>query len=111
MKARMRALLLSAVLTGVVVVAPGAQGLPNYRPKDGYVPNAATAVAIAEAVLSPIYGQAETVAERPYRAILDNGVWTVRGTVPCPSGGCGGGTGVVWISKDDGRIVRVYHEQ
>lgn len=60
---------LAALLAGVAVGIVGAQVLPNVTPKDGYVPNAATAIVIAEAVLVPIYGQVEVLRDRPYRAI------------------------------------------
>jgi hypothetical protein len=86
----------------------GAQVRPNVRPKDGYVPNAATAVTIAVAVFEPIYGEASIARHKPYRASLADGVWTVRGTLPA---GFAGGTAVAEIAKDDGRILRVFHEQ
>ena len=72
------------------------------------MPNEATAVAIAEAVLIPIYGAAEVAADRSYRARLTDGIWRVSGTLPPDRRG---GTAVAMIAKDDGRIVRVFHEQ
>ena len=103
-----RTVALAVLAAGATAVALGAQAVPNVRPKDGYVPNAATAVAIAEAVLIPIYGEAEIAADRPYRASLADGVWRVSGTLPPNTVG---GTAVAMIAKDDGRIVRVFHEQ
>ena len=56
--------------------------LANEAPKEGYVPTAPVAVAVAEAVLAPIYG-ADTVAkQRPFTAELQNGAWFVYGTGP-----------------------------
>jgi hypothetical protein len=76
------------------------------KPKDGFVPNEQTAVAIAEAVLIPIYGEDNVRSERPFKAALANGVWTVGGTLP-PS--FVGGTAVVRLAKSDGRVLFVMH--
>ncbi len=35
----------------------------GYRPKEGYVPDAATAVRIADAVLAPVYGEKQIESE------------------------------------------------
>ena len=37
----------------------------SYAPKDGFVPDAMTAVKIAEAVLTPVYGKEKIESERP----------------------------------------------
>lgn len=103
---------LKIALLGLVVVAPtvlvGAQTRPNVQPRDGYVPNAETAVAIGVAVLGPIYGEANVAKDKPYKATLAGGIWTVRGTLPPQTVG---GTAVAEIAKNDGRVVRVFHEQ
>ena len=52
---------------------------------DGYVPDEKTAVRVAEAVLSPIYGEDQIIHERPFHASLQDGVWTVTGTFEQPS--------------------------
>ncbi len=82
----------------------------SYKPKDGYVPDALTAVKIAEAVLVPIYGEKVINEEKPLKAALKDGVWIVEGTLHCPEGNrCPGGVVIIEISKDDGRILRVSH--
>ncbi|SNS74448.1 NTF2 fold immunity protein [Granulicella rosea] len=81
----------------------------NVVPKDGYVPDAATAREIAEAVLKPVYGKALIESERPFTAILEGGVWVVSGTIPCAKSGCEGGVATVKIRKADGRIVGMIH--
>lgn len=90
---------------------PAPPGLDDYRnpvrPKDGFVPNEATAIRIAEAVLFPIYGEKEIQSERPFKATLKDGVWTVKGTL---APGLLGGTAIVRVSKSDGRILLVAHE-
>jgi hypothetical protein len=58
-----------------------AQQGPSVRPKDGFVPNAETAVKVGEAVLMPVYGEERIVGERPFNAVLQGDVWTVEGTL------------------------------
>jgi hypothetical protein len=55
---------------------------PRFRPEAGFVPDAATALKIAEAVLIPVYGEALTRSERPFKAVLEGDVWIITGTVP-----------------------------
>ena len=88
----------------------------SYMPKAGYVPDSATAIKIAEAVLIPVYGEKQILSERPYIATLKGGIWTVTGTtLHCPDGNggttsnCHGGTAIVQISKLDGRILSMIH--
>jgi hypothetical protein len=84
-------------------------------PAEGYVPDEKTAVAIAEAVLIPVYGEKKILSERPFKAVLDGEIWTVGGTLHCDDGKggttthCVGGTAEVRISKKDGRILRMMH--
>jgi hypothetical protein len=52
-------------------------------PKQGYVPDSATALKVAEAVLIPVYGQAKIESQRPFTAKLKDDVWTVSGTLLC----------------------------
>jgi hypothetical protein len=76
---------------------------PSYSPPEGMVPNGETAVKIAEAVLTPIYGKEVVEHERPFRVELVKGVWIVDGAIhPGP-----GGNLHIEISKKDGRIARV----
>jgi hypothetical protein len=79
----------------------------NYKPPQGYVPDAATAIKIAVAVWVPIYGQEQISQQKPFVAVLANGIWTVEGSLPKQYNH--GGTAVAEISKDDGRILRVSH--
>ena len=78
----------------------------NYKPKDGYVPDAETAIAIAVAVWNPIYGKDVIAQEKPYKASLSKGIWTVTGSLP---ENAPGGVAETDISKEDGRILRVIH--
>jgi hypothetical protein len=98
-----------AVLFSVVAQAQ------SYAPKNGFVPDPKTAVKIAEAVLIPVYREKQIESERPFKAVLENGVWTVNGTLHCPDGKggvttmCVGGTAEVELSKTDGRILKMIH--
>lgn len=95
----------------IVSLAP-AQG---YRPKEGYVPDSATAVKIAEAVLVPVFGKKKIESEEPFTAKLKDGVWTVSGTLHCTDRNgaitthCVGGAAEAKISKADARILSLVH--
>lgn len=88
------------------------QKTPSFKPKEGFVPNAETAVNVGEAVLMPVYGEDKIVGERPFKATLQRDVWTVEGTLHCdgpPGATCKGGTAVVKISKTSGQILFMMH--
>ena len=88
-------------------VMVGGVAQPLYVPPAGFVPDEATAVLIAEAVLVPIYGKDDLASSRPLKAVLDsNDVWTVEGSLPK---GWMGGTSLVRIDKRDGRVIGVLH--
>jgi len=78
----------------------------NYHPPNGCVPDAKTAFAIANAILLPIYGEKEVAYNKPFTAVLRKGVWTVGGMGDHP--GINGGGMEIDISKQDGRILRIY---
>ena len=84
----------------------------NWVPDNGFVPDGQTAIRVAEAVWIPIYGEKAIAAERPFRAKLEDGVWLVTGSVYCTRGVlCFGGTALAWISKRDGKVLKVTHTQ
>jgi len=85
------------------------QSEPSFQPKSGFVPNAETAVKIAEAVLVPIYGEKKILAERPFKAKLEGDVWTVSGSLHCGAPQCLGGTAEVKIAKSSGQILQMVH--
>jgi hypothetical protein len=86
-------------------------------PRVGIVPDSATAVKIAEAVLTPVYGQQKIESQRPFTARLKDNVWTVSGTLYCADAQLWGQivqnhcTGLLEarISKEDGRIIKIIH--
>src|SRR4051794_40460193 len=102
-------LALAATLVGFAAATAGSQQVQDgYVPPNGFVPNAATAAAVTEAVLIPVYGQRQIASERPFTARLEGNVWTVSGTLPRPMLG---GVAVVRLSKRDGRILSMIHYQ
>lgn len=99
---------------GILLMTVVAVGQVN-KPRQGYVPDSATAVRVAEAVLIPVYGKKQIESEKPFTAKLKNDVWTVAGTLHCPDGKggitthCSGGVAVVRISKADAHILSMIH--
>ena len=83
-------------------------------PKKGYVPDSATALRVAEAVLIPVYGQDKIESQRPFTAKLKDDVWTVSGTLYCADyqrervflSNCGGSL-EVRISKSDAHVLEM----
>src|SRR5437870_3102087 len=78
----------------------------SYVPREGFVPDEATAVLVAEAILSPIYGRQQVESERPFHAVLVGDTWHVTGS---QNKYVDGGVAEAEIAKVDGRILRVIH--
>ena len=78
---------------------------PGYVPKAGFVPDATTAIKIAEAVWLPVYGKS-IYREKPFTARLKKGVWYVEGSLPLQSVG---GVAFIMIQKSDGKVLKVIH--
>lgn len=101
------------MLAGFAVAALATETLKHsVKPKDGFVPDSKTAVRIAVAVWEPIYGEGNIAEQKPYRARLADGVWTVEGSLPSLAPGQGvmvGGVALAEIAKEDGRVLRVSH--
>jgi hypothetical protein len=91
---------------GLVLVSVLVGADAGYVPPAGIVPDAVTATRVAEDLLVPVYGRAIIDKEKPLRATLDSGAWTVRGTLPA---GRLGGVAVIKISKSDGRVLYMMH--
>jgi hypothetical protein len=93
----------------LAVLSPSAfaeQEKHSVNPGEGLVPDAQTAVAIAVAVWSPIYGATQIQGEKPFVATLREGIWHVSGSPP--AGWVGGGAEAE-IAQKDGQILRVSH--
>ena len=81
----------------------------SIHPKNGFVPDEATAVKIGEAAATAQYGEKIISEERPFRARLYGNTWVVKGTLH-PQGALGG-TAVMKLSKADGRILFMTHQE
>ena len=94
-------------ITFVTAIAFESSGQAHsYFPPAGFVPNEVTAIRIAKAVLTPVYGEDKIRSEEPFVATLKDGIWTVEGQL---APGLAGGVALVEISKVDGKIIRMTH--
>ena len=106
MRGRYAMMGLIGIATWGVSAVTAQERKPSYMPKEGCVPDAKTAIRIAVAVWSPIYGEKHIESKKPFRARLHRGVWTVTGSLPK---GWSGGVPEANIFKSDGRVLRVIH--
>lgn len=112
----MKSAILGAVLFGVFALP--ARDSCSQSTKEARVPDAATALKIAEPVLIKTYGKRQIDDERPLRAKLEDGIWSVYGTLCCPDekgrrtceeGKCLGGVAVLKLRQSDGKILSIMH--
>jgi len=80
------------------------------------VPDAVTAVRLAEKALSKVYGKRQIESEKPFYARVSEGVWTVGGTLYCGRkhgyfdiSPCLGGVATAEIRQSDGHVLQVWH--
>jgi len=104
---RHRSIALVAILWASVL-ATSAQNVPELfdRP-GGLVPDERTAIAVAEAILFPIYGEKHIRDQRPYVVKHAQGKWTIEGSLP--SGFVVGGTFHIVIRQRDAQILEIGH--
>lgn len=80
---------------------------PNfYLSEKGLVPDEQTAKALAEVILTPIYGRDSIARQKPFAVMLDQDRWIVSGYLPPHMLG---GTFLIVIAKQDGRVIRISH--
>jgi hypothetical protein len=105
-----------AICALFLAVMSSAQSSPS--PTSVRVPDEATALKIAEPALIKTYGKRQIDDERPLTATLDNGIWTVSGTLCCTDRNghrnceqhiCFGGVAVLRLSQRDGKILSIIH--
>ena len=79
------------------------------------IPDAETALKIAERLLVKTYGRKHIDAEKPLRAELTGGVWSIYGTLWCSDGKggrtnhCVGGVAKIELRQRDGKVLSVSH--
>jgi len=106
-------LIVICIITATAILGTSIKKPHNYRkeqtgyiPKDGFVPNENTAIKIAIAIWTPIYGDG-VLKNKPYKVILKKGVWFVEGSLP--ENFTLGGVPYIEIQKTDGKILKVMH--
>jgi TonB family protein len=83
----------------------------------GPISDEGTALRVAEPELIRAYGRGIIASERPLTAVSWGKMWTVGGTVHCSHGKrgtavpCVGGVATLHLSKEDGRIVKIFHTE
>ncbi len=70
------------------------------------IPDAETAINIAENVLFKNYGKDNIIKQRPYKIALHENYWIINGTLPEYSIG---GTFLIIINSKDGQIIKLTH--
>jgi TPR repeat protein len=83
--------------------------VPTYvyvPPDKGVIPDQATAIEVAEAILKRVYGEDNIKREEPFTAALEDGIWRVGGSLPK---GHIGGVAEIHIAKSDGRVMFIVH--
>jgi hypothetical protein len=110
-----RGIVISALFCCVLALLAWAQsGYSSQRPpRSGFAPDTTTAVAVAEAVLIPIYGRKQIDDKRPLKVRLEGSTWIITATLHCGPGEpiCPGGTAEVKLSKQSGAILFLTHYQ
>jgi hypothetical protein len=91
----------------ISTAAATAQNISREFP-NGLVSDQKTAIAIAEAVLFPIYGEKNIRQQRPYVVKHARGKWIIEGA-PLPPG-FAGGVFHIEIGQRDARILELWHE-
>ena len=78
----------------------------KWDPGQGYVPDNATAVQIAQIIFVRVYGE-KVLEKKPFAATLKNGtIWIVEGSL---DKGIDGGVPHIEIQKSDGKIINLVH--
>jgi len=80
--------------------------LSDNKPIIKNVPDKKTAIKIAVAVWNPIYGKETIKNEKPYNAVLLDGIWYVTGSLPKR---WKGGVAEMKIIKENGKIIKISH--
>lgn len=106
------AILIFFFLTLAHAMQPGrsmkeeSNSVSGFKPTNGVIPNRATALAVAIAILDPIYGTMVIERQKPFFATLRDDTWVVRGTL---RNGTVGGVAEIHISKINGRVTKIAH--
>lgn len=78
----------------------------TFRPDSGVVGDSITAIQLGEVYISHIFGASILKLQLPLEARLEGEHWRVNGVLPPNHLG---GVAVVRISREDGRIIQIFH--
>jgi len=92
--------LTTAILLGTTLLAQSPQLSRTFVSDEG------TAIRISEAKLSAIYGKKQIESERPFHAMLKDGIWTVSGSLP---EGWVDGVATIRIDQRTGKTISYGH--
>jgi hypothetical protein len=93
--------------TGLLFASGHHQKLPGYIPKDGFVPDKITAIALARAVLSPMYRENKIEIDEEFTVLSDTDTGHISShTTPATKYQLGGRFQLE-ISKSKGCILRL----
>jgi hypothetical protein len=90
-------------------------GVLKVRLAAGFIPDADTAIEVAEPELNRTFGAHLIKSEKPITAGLLGDTWIVSGTLYCDDGKggkttmCLGGVATAHLSKADGRVLKIFH--
>lgn len=99
----MKKVILLTAMASVAAVLFGCQSKMTEVP-NSFVPDATSAIKLAEIYLEPIYGRPTISSQLPLTATLDDSVWTVRGTV---NSGIIGEQIVLEMNRENGAVRSV----
>ena len=78
----------------------------GYQPDGGFVGDETTAIAIAVAIWNSIYGEESITRQKPFQAVLRDGLWLIAGSL---EEGRLGGVAYAVIEQQSGRIRLITH--
>ena len=97
------------VSVSLILFVPHAEGrnMQTFTPKEGFLPDEATAIAVAEIILIKIYGADQIKGQRPFYATLNSDVWEISGSIDPNKLG-----GVAHIKlRKNGQVVQLTHSR
>ena len=111
--------MMKPTICGLLIAIAFGLSAQNAPPASGVrVPDAATALSIAEPALIKVYGKRQIDDERPLTATLEGGIWSVYGTLccshskgqrTCEAGRCVGGIATLKLRQSDGKVLSMSH--
>jgi hypothetical protein len=108
----------STVYLALLLAALGTSPQGECQKNTVRVPDATTALKIAEPILVKTYGRRQIDYEQPLLAKLVGDVWVISGTLCCPDAAgrrvceplrCAGGVAELRLRQRDGKVLSITH--